>query len=357
MDANRALLDELMGADRNMLSEEKKRNRRNFFDENVCKYFLCGFCPHDLFTNTKSDLGPCPKSHDEVLKREWENCPTKSRYPYESDFIRFLERQVNELDRRIEQHHKRLEVQDAAEGTMPEQHQLRCAAIDAECEVLLRKIESLGEEGLVDEATACHEKLKTLKTEKETIQRASAKDFALKNAQMNQISSFVNQVPEKKMRVCEICGAYLVISDNEKRSASHLDGKQHVGFALIRETLDAYFKKNEKQQKSREHEREREGRRSDEREGRRTDDRDIRRSDGHHRDRGDGHRRDDHRDYSRYNDDRRSNGGRRDRDDRDRRERRDEREPRREREDRDPRYKRERSKSRSRERDEKRSRK
>lgn len=23
----------------------------------VCKYFLCGFCPHELFTNTRADLG------------------------------------------------------------------------------------------------------------------------------------------------------------------------------------------------------------------------------------------------------------------------------------------------------------
>lgn len=23
----------------------------------VCKYYLCGFCPAELFTNTRSDLG------------------------------------------------------------------------------------------------------------------------------------------------------------------------------------------------------------------------------------------------------------------------------------------------------------
>ena len=39
------------------------------------------------------------------------------------------------------------------------------------------------------------------------------------------------------MRVCEICGAFLVVGDTEKRLQSHLEGKQHIGFALIRKTI------------------------------------------------------------------------------------------------------------------------
>jgi hypothetical protein len=42
---------------------------------------------------------------------------------------------------------------------------------------------------------------------------------------------------EKRMKVCEVCGAYLVVGDTEKRIQSHVEGKQHVGFALIRKTL------------------------------------------------------------------------------------------------------------------------
>ena len=29
----------------------------SFFFSQVCKYYLCGFCPAELFTNTRSDLG------------------------------------------------------------------------------------------------------------------------------------------------------------------------------------------------------------------------------------------------------------------------------------------------------------
>ncbi len=71
---------------------------------------------------------------------------------------------------RIEKHHKRLEGQEGpGEGVLPSEVQLRVANIDAECEVLLGKIEELGEEGLVDQANACNEKLRTLKTEKDVL--------------------------------------------------------------------------------------------------------------------------------------------------------------------------------------------
>ncbi len=34
-------------------------------DDKICKKFLFRWCPHDLFHNTKSDLGACPLRHDE----------------------------------------------------------------------------------------------------------------------------------------------------------------------------------------------------------------------------------------------------------------------------------------------------
>lgn len=55
-------------------------------------------------------------------------------------------------------------------------------------------------------------------------------------------------IPEKQMKVCEICGALLVVKDTEKRVINHLEGKQHQGFILIRKTLEekVSFLKNNK---------------------------------------------------------------------------------------------------------------
>jgi hypothetical protein len=43
----------------------------------------------------------------------------------------------------------------------------------------------------------------------------------------------------KKLRVCDVCGSFLSIMDSDKRLADHFMGKQHIGFQLMRDQLDA----------------------------------------------------------------------------------------------------------------------
>merc|ERR1719400_2346303 len=42
---------------------------------------------------------------------------------------------------------------------------------------------------------------------------------------------------QQKLRVCEVCLAYLGIHDNDRRLADHFGGKLHLGFIQIREKL------------------------------------------------------------------------------------------------------------------------
>ena len=122
MDATRALLDELMGKDRNLLPNEKPKRTVQFSDPEVCKHFLVGsfvfpnptsettkthflfsllaFCPNDLFINTKSDLGPCTKLHDPLCKDEYLQARDRERYRYEEDFLAYLERLISDLDKK-----------------------------------------------------------------------------------------------------------------------------------------------------------------------------------------------------------------------------------------------------------------
>lgn len=57
VDAMRAMLDELMGKERNVPLAERTNRRIRFTDEDVCKYDLVAMCPNQLFKNTRSDLG------------------------------------------------------------------------------------------------------------------------------------------------------------------------------------------------------------------------------------------------------------------------------------------------------------
>lgn len=55
MDEQRALMDQLMGANRDLPPEEAAKRKRNFWDSDIDKYFLCGLCPALVFKNTKSE--------------------------------------------------------------------------------------------------------------------------------------------------------------------------------------------------------------------------------------------------------------------------------------------------------------
>ena len=48
-----------------------------------------------------------------------------------------------------------------------------------------------------------------------------------------------------KIKVCEICGALQAINDTEKRTLTHLEGKLHSGFALLRKELDLLKRRKE----------------------------------------------------------------------------------------------------------------
>ena len=79
-------------------------------DPKICRSFLAGTCPHDLFTNTKQDLGPCPKVHSEPLKTEYESSPeNKQKYGFEYDYMRDLQKYIDECNRRIDSAQRRLE--------------------------------------------------------------------------------------------------------------------------------------------------------------------------------------------------------------------------------------------------------
>lgn len=45
---------------------------------------------------------------------------------------------------------------------------------------------------------------------------------------------------EKKMALCEICGSFLVANDAAERTQSHVTGKQHIGYGMVRDFINEY---------------------------------------------------------------------------------------------------------------------
>ena len=56
MDAQRALMDQLMGAHRDLDPEDAAAKKKNFYDDDIDKNYLCGLCPYTLFKNSKSEI-------------------------------------------------------------------------------------------------------------------------------------------------------------------------------------------------------------------------------------------------------------------------------------------------------------
>ncbi|XP_045896722.1 luc7-like protein 3 isoform X2 [Micropterus dolomieu] len=222
------LLDELMGRDRNLAPDEKRCNVR-WDDESVCRYYLCGFCPAELFTNTRSDLGPCEKIHDENLRITYEKSSRFMKEGYERDFLRYLQSLLAEVERRIRRGHARLalsQAQQNAGGPGPSgKNEEKSQVLTEKIEDLVVQIEELGSEGRVEEAQGMMKLVEQLKEERELL-----------SSTPSTIESFAAQ--EKQMEVCEVCGAFLIVGDAQSRVDDHLMGKQHMGYAKIKSTVE-----------------------------------------------------------------------------------------------------------------------
>ncbi|KAG0577413.1 hypothetical protein KC19_5G154600 [Ceratodon purpureus] len=310
MDAFRKQLDALMGANRNGDVLEVKRN---YWDRDVCRLYLTGLCPHDLFQLTKMDLGPCSKVHSLQLRKEYEEAKANGKDNYDRDLEDCLEKHIIECDRKIQRALKRLEDDDAGAATaiavsevtkspealeytrqikeklkaaeyldlegrsddkiriMEVVHELQTKRADKQAMSLLeafnkdrslmpqplgnppplaplptlvtlppdartqemikeklKKAEELGELGMVDEAQKAME-------EAEALKKLGARQEAVTDPA--KLLAPEVRIADQKLRVCDICGAFLSIYDSDRRLADHFGGKLHLGYMQIREKL------------------------------------------------------------------------------------------------------------------------
>lgn len=76
----------------------------------VCKFALVDFCPHDLFVNTRADLGPCDKIHDDELKSQYKKSSRFGKLGYEEDFEHFIRGLLSDVERKIKRGVERLKL-------------------------------------------------------------------------------------------------------------------------------------------------------------------------------------------------------------------------------------------------------
>uniref|UniRef100_A0A1B6MU25 LUC7-like protein n=1 Tax=Graphocephala atropunctata TaxID=36148 RepID=A0A1B6MU25_9HEMI len=349
------LLDELMGRNRNVAPSEKTKEL-NWEDPEYCKFYMVKFCPHDLFVNTRADLGVCSKVHDDEVKALFDKSSSYKKQAYEDEFIRFSQGMLNEVERKIVKGKQRLALignkSEPPSSLSPQQtqrNQEQIALLSTKINSLVNEAEAAGIEGNVEQAQGLMKLCDQLKEEREQLRKQND------NSHWSQTAE-IAAAQEKQMEVCEVCGAFLIVGDAQSRIDDHLMGKQHVGYARLRMALEEIMnerakqrdekekkrdeerrerhKQREEEEKKKEKDREDRRKRREEEDGRRKHGRDER-VHGSHRDREwdrdsrSRHREDrgnsshrsrsrDHRDKPRHEDRdrdrRRENGGDRDRD-------------------------------------------
>lgn len=239
LQAQAQLLDELMGKYRN-LGPGETVGQTKFDDDEVCKYYLCGICPHDLFVNTKADLGPCTKAHDDDLRKQYEESSRYGKCGYEDDYERFLRSLLNDVEKKIKRNQERLKLTQATDNS-PEamEKRTRLNELREKVNAIIKQAETLGEMGEIEESQKTLESCEKFKAE-------------IKILEMQVEANFGDQ---KQMEVCNVCGSFLIINDAQSRVEEHASGKQHSGYAKLRQALDDIRKKRADEFDKREKER------------------------------------------------------------------------------------------------------
>ncbi|XP_026724993.1 putative RNA-binding protein Luc7-like 2 isoform X3 [Trichoplusia ni] len=171
------------------------------------------------------DLGECPKIHDLALRADYELASKTKDYFYDIDATEHLEAFIADCDRRTTAAKQRLaETQEELSAEVTE----KANAVHELAEQIGQKLaraEALGEEGMVEESVKLMGEIDELRKKKAVAEQEYRNSMPASSYQ------------QQKLRVCEVCSAYLGIHDNDRRLADHFGGKLHLGFITIREKL------------------------------------------------------------------------------------------------------------------------
>lgn len=214
------------------------------------------FCPHDLFVNTRADLGTCPKVHDEEVKKLFEKAKGHRKVQYQEEFIRFASGMIGEVERKIVKGRQRLALNKKAEmahanPAQVQQNMDQINMLNERINGLEKEAEQAGIDGNVEQAQGLMKLCDQLKEERDILKKQNENGYVFIFDILLWLGIFYKLLfnviciylyfrhwsataelaaaQEKQMEVCEVCGAFLIVGDAQQRIEDHLMGKQHVG--------------------------------------------------------------------------------------------------------------------------------
>lgn len=230
------LLEQLMGRDsnggRNKQSHYSNYNNYNqrdlgLYDPRICKSYLVGDCPYDLFQGTKQSLGRCPQIHLAKYKLQYEKEKKRGETfsEFQREYYAVLSKFINDCNGQIASALKKLE-HTPEEREKIKQVTGELDVLDSRIGLMIQEVESLLNANEVSQALLQSIKLQAMQEKRQEVAKK------VKNMTEN-----VGQSAQQKLQVCEVCGAYLSRLDTDRRLADHFLGKIHLGYVKMRQEL------------------------------------------------------------------------------------------------------------------------
>lgn len=231
----RKLITQLMGGD-SYVSSSIARKTPDITSYKVCKSFLVGTCPHDLFVGTKQDLGNCPKLHLEKHKIEYEiRTKQGETFPdFEYEYYMDLKQYIQDIDGMIENANRKLQHTPEEKAKIGEVNK-ELENLDAKIGLMQQEIKYLMEQKKTVKVLEQSKKLSQLIEERK--QMGDKARTVIEN---------IGQSSQQKLQVCEQCGAFLSRLDSDRRLADHFIGKIHLGYVQMRAAYNKLHQKYSK---------------------------------------------------------------------------------------------------------------
>ena len=222
-----AMLDEMMGPERNVALDQRTGKTRHFTDPNVDKLFVAGCSPYHLFRGSAKNEGYLREVEkystlvcDESLKAQYDALPQeeKDELGYEYEMFNLLEELIAKCDVRIRRAREQIgETSKKIDDKVAE----RRAGWQSRIDLKMKASEEAGEAGDVDNCQAHLAAAEKLRAEME-------KDLDSFRREQTRF--------EGSQKVCTVSGA--IISHDaspENDGNAHFTGRNFVGWKKIRE--------------------------------------------------------------------------------------------------------------------------
>lgn len=233
MEDARALLDSLMGPARDKKRKEGEA-AEGFLEKNVCRRFLAGCCPNELFKSTKREMEVCPKIHSESLAAELKAHPKGDKHTanFEEECMEYLESIRRDAERWVKREQGNLRGERKEfQPTAGQQRSL--SDLSQRYKDAMAQCGKHEEDGEIEKAKISMEAANSLKRDLDDLKEKCHVDMGAEI-------------------VCELCGVRYPTGDGERERGhrdAHLAGKLHEAYGIIRDhAAELRKKKNEREE-------------------------------------------------------------------------------------------------------------